>query len=677
MDTTIETTPVLIVGGSLVGLTAAVFLARRGVPVVLVERHSGSSLHPRAIGYTTRTMELFREVGVQLGPSTQGSGSPRRARVESLKGRWLKELPWAPARSDSVPSEVYSPVQGSAIAQDHLEPILRSRASELGAELRLGAELVSFSHGEDGVTATLRRRDDGHEYQLRADYLVAADGADSPIRQQLGIARSGRGLLSVQRSILFRAPLQDYLEHGVVQFEIEQPDLDAFLTTYSDGRWVLMLKDDLDRTDDEQRAVIRQATGIDDLPIELVTTGRWELCALIADHFSSGRIFLVGDAAHQLPPNRGGYGANTGIADAHNLSWKLAAVTAGISSPELLDTYDAERRPVAQLRHDQIFARADFKAYIDAPAAEDDILDDIAMELGQLYRSSALEGIDDDLPSARKPDEWNGQPGTRAPHLWLDKSSDRSLLDMLGRGWVLVTDDEAWGAAATGVMRDLGVPIRCVQVPPGTNPDAHRDFLARYGIGHGGASLIRPDGYVAWRAVVAPASRTAALMKAIGTAAMPTPRLAGRLDALDDRDAIMNLTARFADAINRGWNGKTVQPEAIPHLFAGDGRFQNPGTPPTIGSVAIAEELPLATASVPFAMHAFLNPILAVDGDAATGNWLMWVAASDDTGLRAAYLGADFTYTRASGGWRIQSVTIEIGAGGMQRTVPNGIVASR
>jgi 2-polyprenyl-6-methoxyphenol hydroxylase-like FAD-dependent oxidoreductase len=187
MDTTTETTPILVVGGSLVGLTAAVFLASHRVPVTLVERHTGSSLHPRAIGYTTRTIELFREVGIRLGPSAQGSGRPRRARVESLKGRWLEESPWSPAGSDSVPSDVYSPVQASATAQDRLEPILRSRASELGAELRLGTELVSFVHDEDGVTATLRRRDDGHEYRLRADYLIAANGADSPIRQQLGI----------------------------------------------------------------------------------------------------------------------------------------------------------------------------------------------------------------------------------------------------------------------------------------------------------------------------------------------------------------------------------------------------------------------------------------------------------------------------------------------------------
>jgi len=234
-----ETTPVLIVGGSLVGLSAALFLAWQGVPVVLVERHTGSAVHPRAIGYTTRTLELFRTVGITLPPSVMGP--PRRARVESLAGTWHEEYPWTEHTGDS--NIDYSPAQATAIPQDQLEPILRARAAELGADLRLGTELISFSQDDGGVLATLRRVD-GSQYPLRAQYMVSADGAASPVREALGIQRSGQGLLSVQRSILFRAPLDQYLERGVVQFEITQPDLQAFLTTYADGRWVLMLSDD-------------------------------------------------------------------------------------------------------------------------------------------------------------------------------------------------------------------------------------------------------------------------------------------------------------------------------------------------------------------------------------------------------------------------------------------------
>src|SRR5262249_48332962 len=157
--------------------------------------------------------------------------------------------------------------------------------------------------------------------------------------------RDGRGHMRTLRSVLFRAPLEDYLQKGVSQFEIDQPDLKAFLTTYGDGRWVLMFSDDKERDEQTLRALVNQAIGRSGLQVELITTGRWELSALIADRFAENRVFLAGDAAHTLPPNRGGFGANTGIEDAHNLAWKLAAVLSGESTPRLLDTYDAERRP--------------------------------------------------------------------------------------------------------------------------------------------------------------------------------------------------------------------------------------------------------------------------------------------------------------------------------------------
>lgn len=648
-----EDTTTLIVGGSLVGLSAAVFLAAQGVPTMLVERHSGSAVHPRAIGYTTRTMELFRSVGIELPRSTQ-HGPPRRARVESLAGQWFEEYPWTPSPSPAARPAEYSPVHASAIAQDALEPILRNRAADLGADLRLGTELVSLADNGGNVTATLRSRVDDSEYQIGAEYLVAADGAGSGTRNSLRIGRAGRGLLSVQRSILFRAPqLEHFLRQGIVQFEIEQPGFEAFLTTYSDGRWVLMLKDDLDRTEAEQRAVIKRATGIDDLEIDLITTGRWELSALIADHFSCGRVFLVGDAAHQLPPNRGGYGANTGIGDAHNLAWKIAAVHSGRSEPALLDTYDAERRPVAWLRHDQIFARSDYKAYIDAPTSDTAIIDDVAMELGQIYRSLSPVGTNRDVPDARRPDEWAGEPGTRAPHVWI--GSERSTLDHFGRHWTLVTSCETWRDAAEAVAGQLDVNIDVLCFPVESEP--HDLLVTAYGLGSGGASLVRPDGYIAWRCQTAPTSRAAALAAALRTAAVLAPRPSG----WDDHAAIVDLTVRYADAINRGWGGKTVHPEAITQILTEDASFEHPGAPATVGATAIAAGLPEATSSVPFAMHAFLNPVVAISGNEATGKWLMWVAADGDDDPRAAYLGADLAYTRTPRGWRIQSIVITPG----------------
>jgi 2-polyprenyl-6-methoxyphenol hydroxylase-like FAD-dependent oxidoreductase len=514
-----NSTSVLVVGGSLVGLSAAVFLAWRGVPTVLVERRAGSSLHPRAIGYTARTMELYRAAG--LGPRIPQAPADfrlRRVKVESLAGKWFEESSWTPdtEKTDKTPEIDYSPCTGAAIAQDRLEPILRDRAIELGADVRFETELIGFEQDATGVTASLRGRD-GKEYVMRAAYLVAADGHRSPIREALGISRDGRGHMRTVRSVLFRAPIEEYLRTGFSQFTIEQPGFEAFLTTYLDGRWVLMFSDDEERDEDTLRALVSKAIGRSDLEIEIVTTGRWELSALIADRFASGRVFLAGDAAHTLPPSRGGYGANTGIEDAHNLAWKLSAVLSGTSTPQLLDTYDAERRPIAWLRHQQIFARTDYKAHAAGTAANAPIIDDQAMELGQLYRSTAVLGAGEELPPALRPEQWAGQPGTRAPHLWMDEDDERrSTLDLFQRDWVLLAEDERWGLAAARAGDALGIELRCLRLGVDVCPSDPQAFRAAFGLGTSGASLVRPDGYVAWRSIDLPVDPLQTLTEALG-----------------------------------------------------------------------------------------------------------------------------------------------------------------
>ncbi|QRK09305.1 FAD-dependent monooxygenase [Archangium violaceum] len=496
-----DSTSVLVVGGGLVGLSAAMFLSWRGVPTVLVERHPGSSPHPRAIGYTPRTMELFRAVGLGSRiPQVPADFRLRRGRVESLAGKWFEETPWTP-ETRQAPRLEYSPCAGAALSQDRLEPILREKALSLGADIRLETELIGFDQNADGVVASLRARD-GREYAMRAAYLIAADGHDSPIREALGIGRTGRGHIRTLRSVLFRAPLEEYLRAGVSQFNIDQPGFKAFLTTYGDGRWVLMFSDDEERDEGTLRVMVSKAIGRTDLEVELITTGRWELSARIADSFASGRIFLAGDAAHTLPPTRGGYGANTGIEDAHNLAWKLSAVLSGASAPRLLDTYDAERRPIAWLRHEQLFARDDYAADAAEGSRKVPIIDDAAMEFGQLYRSTAVLDAGNELPSALRPEQWAGQPGTRAPHAWVFKDDERvSTLDLFQRGWVLLALDERWCPAVAQVGKQLGIDVQCLRIGVEVRPSDENAFRTAFGLGTGGASLIRPDGYVAWRAI--------------------------------------------------------------------------------------------------------------------------------------------------------------------------------
>jgi 2-polyprenyl-6-methoxyphenol hydroxylase-like FAD-dependent oxidoreductase len=543
---------------------------------------------------------MYRAAGVDTDiPQLElGTGRPRRVAVESLTGKWSEEISWNPGKPPTSgpddpprPSIGYSPVTGASIAQDRLEPVVREHAIKAGADVRLNTTLIAFEQDFDGVAATLRNAD-GSKYVLRADYMIAADGHASRIRGELGIGRAGHGFMYVVRSVLFRAPeIDHYLESGISQFELDQPGLKGMLTTYGDGRWLLMIVDDEERDEAEQLEMVHRALGRSDIDVELITSGRWVLGANIADTFAKGRVFLVGDAAHALPPARGGYGANTGIEDAFNIAWKLAAVVSGESAPALLDTYDAERRPIAWLRHNQILARPDY-----APVATEEekkvvMVEDDAMELGQLYRSASVIGAGDDLPPALRPEQWAGQPGSRAQHLWVSKSGQRfSTIDLLQRHWTLVTADERWCEAVVQTGERLGIEVEALHIggeagsagtilspagdeaaflsldlpieqivnePGGKSAlDAHiqqltshemyamfksmtlhqlqpmseglitdavlaqiekeistvpstaiptdldefrSEFLTAFGIGPSGASLVRPDGYVAWR----------------------------------------------------------------------------------------------------------------------------------------------------------------------------------
>ena len=209
-------TPVLVVGGSLVGLSTSLFLSTRGVAHVLVEKHPGSSPHPRAMGFTERTLELYRAAGIgERIPQAPSGSRLRRVKAQSLAGHWSEPLPWTPGKP-GAPASAYSPCRGAAIAQDRLEPILRQAAIERGADLRYGQRLLGWREVEDGIVATIGDRAGGGAHELHATYLLACDGAASPVREQAGIARHGVGYLRTLRSVLFHCPGADaWLERGV------------------------------------------------------------------------------------------------------------------------------------------------------------------------------------------------------------------------------------------------------------------------------------------------------------------------------------------------------------------------------------------------------------------------------------------------------------------------------
>jgi 2-polyprenyl-6-methoxyphenol hydroxylase-like FAD-dependent oxidoreductase len=508
--------PVMIVGGSLVGLSTSVLLASHGVPHLLVERHSGTAVHPRAASFHQRTMETFRSVGLQDAvESAAATEFQQNGAIVSVASLSSAETTYF-FRHFNEGVEALSPTSRLFITQIGLEPILRDRAVDLGAEHRYGTELVSFEADDSGVTSVLRRRDDGQEQTVRSDYLVAADGTHSHVRTGLGIPMTGRGSFAECVTIYFRADMRQlisdrnlsvvYVNHpellGFFRFSItgDSGFLAVFSTKNPDGTRDTHVAEDLDTA----RCVefVRKALGQPDIGVEVENVQRWTAAAAAAASFGSGRVFLAGDAAHVMPPT-GGFGGNTGVADAYNLAWKLAMVTQGAAGAELLQTYDVERRPIAEMVVEQAYTR--YVLRVDPSLSRDDLappLDDPSIELGPVHRSQVVLATEDDGAAVVDPREPSGRPGTRAPHVPVQLDGRiASTLDLVGPGLVVLAGPggQAWLDAAAG-MAASAVPVTGHRVgPDGRVVDADERFSSAFGTGSEGAALVRPDGVVAWR----------------------------------------------------------------------------------------------------------------------------------------------------------------------------------
>lgn len=504
-----EATPVLIVGGSLVGLSLSLFLSWHGVPSILVERHAGISPHPRAFNFNVRTMELFRLTGAESAirrkapPGFQNSGI---LQAESLVG---KEFNWI---TQSTTASDLSPLSGCIIGQDALEPLLRARAEELGGDLRFSTELLSFEQRAEGVQAVIRDRATGEEQTLQARYLVAADGNRSAIRQQLGIKTHGPGSLGHQLSILFSADLQGALRgRSLAVCFVNNANVrrGTSLVFARNGQGFALFtpifpekgEREADFEGDYGQALVRGAIGIPDLPVEIINIRPWEVAVWAAETFQKEDVFLVGDAAHVTPP-AGAFGANTGIADAYNLAWKLSLVLQGTASSQLLTTYTEERQPVVQHTAEQSFLM--FKSFTSASRGQGgEIVPYDSIAFGYRYHSSALPAISGEDAWCEDPHQPAGQIGTHAPHIALQRQgSPFSILDTLGKHLVLLTgsEGEAWQKAARELAARLRLPLEVYAIgKPGDLVDVEGRFLEAYGIQADGAVLIRPDGFIGWR----------------------------------------------------------------------------------------------------------------------------------------------------------------------------------
>ncbi len=529
-----ERIPVAIVGGGPVGLVAALELARYGIRSLLVERHEGTTWHPKARNLNTRTMEISRGWGAEVHDALVDINLPRAWTSQIIYTRTLagEELGRMPTAGFSGPGRDISPEVPLLSSQDVFEPIFRRGAEATGmADLRFANEAGRLLRGgapdDDRAVIEVTERATGNRYEVEAEFLLAADGSASGVREQLGIELDGPRGIAHFVNVYFRVDLDPWVAHRpALLFWVSNGAVrGVFQPLDARGRWLCQIAYDGTPATFESytagRSIewIRAAVGDSAVAPEILSIGSWTLNGVVAQSFRRGRVLLVGDAAAQLPPI-GGFGVNTGIQGLHNLVWKLALVRSGVAAPALLDTYETERRAVARynversLENSRMVERINAAARgetgqalspSEAVAASRRYGNFLGMELGYRYESPAV--VADDSAPDRVEDEVidyvpSARPGKRAPHAWIERAGRRmSLLDLFGSHFTLLTGREGhrWlEAAKEAARRTLGVSLDTHALGADFE-DPEGSFAERYAIGADGVVLVRPDGHVGFR----------------------------------------------------------------------------------------------------------------------------------------------------------------------------------
>ncbi|QIN80749.1 FAD-binding protein [Rubrobacter marinus] len=570
-------TDVLIVGAGPAGLAAALFLSEYGVENVLLEKYGWLANTPRAHITNQRTMEILRDVGLERDVIEKGVPQELMGDTvfcASLAGEELARLhTWGTHPLRKADYDLASPSRHCDIPQTLMEPILLGGAASRGTKVRFDTEYLSLEQDESGVTATVRDRLDGRTYEIRARYLIGADGGRSKVAADISLPMEGQMGIAGSMNIVVKADLTQYVAHRPsVLYWVLQPGSDIggigmglvrMVRTWDE--WLILwgydINDDPPELDDRQAVeIVHNLIGDDTVPVEVQSFSLWTNNRAYMTRYSEGRVFCMGDACHRHPPSNG-LGSNTSIADSHNLAWKLALVLKGKAGPSLLETYDAERAPIGR----QIVERAnksieEFGPIFEALGLLDTTDPDVMLanmearkentpeardqreklrkaiegknyefnahgvELGQRYRSSAVVPDGTDEPAFTRdpelyyhPTTW---PGARLPHAWVGHEGRKvSTHDLAGKGrFVLFTGigGEAWREAALETSRRTGVEIACYEIGPGREVlDLYDDWARLSEIEDSGCVLVRPDAHVAWRRRTAAGDCTQELGRAV------------------------------------------------------------------------------------------------------------------------------------------------------------------
>jgi 2-polyprenyl-6-methoxyphenol hydroxylase-like FAD-dependent oxidoreductase len=499
IDELIET-PVLIVGGGPAGLTASLLLSRHGVESLLIDKRLTGSPLPRARGVHSRAMEILRVSGVE--PDLRAVELPITPGAE-----WRTDLTSPPLHED-VPSAdrtTVSPCEGLSVSQDVFESVLRNHAGSYAAgQLRAATLLQSFQTVDGGVQATVVEQTSGRRIEVRARWMIAADGARSGVRQQLGIAMNGPDDLGQQTMIAFRADLGSRTGARPRGIYFLTTTGSALIWTHADDRWVISQPGPV-APDEDPATVVRRVLGLPDLTVEVLAINPWTAAAQSAAEYTHGPVFLAGDAAHRFPPV-GATGVSAAMHDVHNLAWKIATVVHGYGGEKLLDSYAAEREPVGRRNAEETgtaWARVfsgDGVPFSGRSLAQ--------IDMGYQYTSPII--TNDGSPDADPPGadyQQTATPGCRAPHLWL--ADGTSTVDLFDHRFVLLTarPGHAWRDAAA----------HCPGVPVDSHVVAEPAWPDRYGVWPDGAVLVRPDGHIAWRSRTTSTDPVADLQTALTT----------------------------------------------------------------------------------------------------------------------------------------------------------------